>query len=142
MIDEMQQDEWQAKKSVLADIEKFKKIFKELRIQLAVRDEEILAKEKDLRTFRNRCWWDAKPCIYYSEIRGFQDARYHCNGCCHVDGKRFATILQQDLPEFTAHISVDLEAVEEAAEELVADKEEEIWQDVHEELLSYLTEFE
>jgi len=44
---------------------------------------------------KNRCWWDAEICPYYSEIKGLQEAGEKCRWCFdeRINKKRFISVL-------------------------------------------------
>jgi mannose/fructose/N-acetylgalactosamine-specific phosphotransferase system component IID len=90
----------------------------------------------------NRCWWDTKPCQYYSEIKGFQEARDLCNGCWRVDRERFISILEETIPDITQCFRDEEKAAKEAIKEETEAEVEETWQEIHEEILGVIAEFE
>jgi len=140
MGDRPHREESDAKKNALADLEKLRKIMDGMKARLQTKEEEILLAAKN--TIVNRCWWDTKPCQYYSEIRGFQEARDLCNGCWRVDRKRFIFILEETVPDFTQCLRDEEEAAKEAIEKGAKAEMEETWQEIHEEILGVIAEFE
>jgi len=129
-----------AKEKALASLKELKEIIREKESYLLV-----LAKDKELQKVgsKNSCWWDAKPCLNYSETAGFQEVGTFCNGCSRVDQERFAFILEQIVPDLLRFYKN--EAEEKTNEEIKLAKAEassEVWQEIHEEILGVIAEFE
>jgi len=108
----------EAKEKVLASLNKLREIIEE-------KDRCLAALKLELDNVQSKnCWWDAKPCLNYRQINGFQDAGTLCDGCYRVDQKRFTSILEQIAPcfldsfadEVRDEVSIDL--IEEAWEEI------------------------
>jgi len=108
-----------------------------LRDMIEEREKCILVLKEDLDKVRlkNSCWWDAKPCLNYSQTGGFQEAGTLCQGCFRVDPKRFASLLEEIVPDFLRAFADDV--TKDEKEDLMEDA----WEEVHKKILEIVVEF-
>ena len=121
------------REEVLKDLERIKEKIQELTLTKEELVEELALAKKEKLEKEKQCWWDAKPCPYYSQINGLQDARKYCCSCHRVDIEHLDCVLSEVFTDCDFSF-VGVGEAEEAAKA-------EAWQEIHEEILSVLKLF-